>query len=347
MGSLAAQVAHVQYLGLCAHTHEVASWTCDTLAALLQWAQHVDLAHATLSTDEAAQVTAAARTLLTTKRESKLLLTAHKLHTALDALTPPLCHVTVLQTVVCNHATPNAVRAAAVCELGADGVRSALGNLTNERHAGWIAQMSRIAAAHITHETDEDRVRAQVELCAQGMQNAIAPSVDELFDAELVNGKELVRQMLASQDSAVNNGVLAAALYKYEAGAALDPAMCVEPAVCQLLAHNNEHLALDAHLLARMCSFSSCISRAYTARLVWMTTSCQRNMLAGSLDADAMAAELIQRWELMFVEVASDVQDAVRTSEQAFHALCASREGDPSPAVSEFWHTFYSQLRLN
>ncbi|KAJ1763669.1 hypothetical protein LPJ69_002325 [Coemansia sp. RSA 1752] len=46
-----------------------------------------------------------------------------------------------------------------------------------------------------------------------------------------------------------------------------------------------------------------------------------------------MAAELIQRWELMFVEVTSDVQDAVRASEQEFHALCASREGDPSPAL--------------
>ncbi|KAJ2501759.1 hypothetical protein GGH96_001628 [Coemansia sp. RSA 1972] len=341
MGSLAAQVAHVQYLGLCAHTHKITTWTCDTLATLLQWAQHVDLAHATLSADEAAQVTAAAHTLLTTKRESRVLLTARKLRTALEALTPPLCHVTVLQTVVCNHATPNDVRAAAVCELGADGVHSALGNLASERRAGRIAQMSRMVADHITRATDEDRVRAQAELCAQGMQNAIAPSV------EMSDDEQLVRQMLASRDPVVSNGVLVAALYKYEAGTALNPAMRVEHAVCQLLARNNEHLALDTHVLARMCSFSPSISRAYTARLVWMTTSCQRNMLAGNLDADAMAAELIQRWELVFVEVTSDVQDAVRTSEQAFHALCAC-EGDPSPAVSEFWHTFYSQLlRLN
>ncbi|KAJ2203873.1 hypothetical protein IW145_003798 [Coemansia sp. RSA 521] len=339
MGSLAAQVAHVQYLGLCAHTHKITTWTCNTLAALLQWAQHVDLAHATLSTDEAIQVTAAAHTLLTTKRESRVLLTAHKLRTALDALTPPMCHVTVLQTVVCNHATPDDVRAAAVCELGADGVRSALGNLANERHAGRVAQMTRMVAANITRATDEDRVRAQVELCAQGMQNAIAPSVEDMS-----NDKQLVRQMLASRDPVVSNGVLVATLYKYEAGTALDPVTQVELAVCQLLARNNEHLALDAHVLARICSFSPSISRAYAARLVWMTTSCQGNMFAGNLDADAMAAELIQRWELMFVEVTSDVQDAVRASEQEFHALCASREGDPSPAVSEFWHTFYSQL---
>ncbi|KAJ2585931.1 hypothetical protein IWW49_004308, partial [Coemansia sp. RSA 1797] len=186
-----------------------------------------------------------------------------------------------------------------------------------------------MVAANITRATDEDRVRAQVELCAQGMQNSIAPSVEDMSDDE-----QLVRQMLASRDPVVSNGVLVAALYKYEAGTALDPVTQVELAVCQLLARNNEHLALDAHVLARICSFSPSISRAYAARLVWMTTSCQRNMFAGNLDADAMAAELIQRWELMFVEVTSDVQDAVRASEQEFHALCASREGDPSPAVS-------------
>ncbi|KAJ2358114.1 hypothetical protein IWW50_004593, partial [Coemansia erecta] len=114
MGSLAAQVAHVQFLGLCAHTSAVSTWTGEYLRSVLVWAEHVDLSWATLSHTEQTHTALCARNLLLTTRQSQKLLTSPFFQQQLPALAPGSCHHTILATVIRNRLSSNAARITAI-----------------------------------------------------------------------------------------------------------------------------------------------------------------------------------------------------------------------------------------
>ncbi|KAJ1872462.1 hypothetical protein LPJ55_003080 [Coemansia sp. RSA 990] len=212
-GTLGAQIAHVQYLGLCAHTKQVCSWSMDYLAHVLLWAQHVDLSWTTLTENEQKDVQLYSHHLLTSTRESNKLLTSPWFQQKLTLLVPGNCHLEILKSIISNTDSPGEVRIMAIQQLLQDSSVAQVMDETMDAKDGreiWaIEQLMEQLIAHLEKAPkggllEIEQLKSEQEI-TKAMCNPWFPACTKL-------NAQMVSQIFAQNQPLLCNGIMLAAL---------------------------------------------------------------------------------------------------------------------------------------
>ncbi|KAJ2363115.1 hypothetical protein H4S01_004460 [Coemansia sp. RSA 2610] len=286
MGSLSAQIAHVQFLGLQSLTDAAGSWAPEHLASTLLWAQHVDLSWATLAHADRRPTLAAARDLLDSTPASAKLLHTSYFQRHLDMLLPGACRDRILANLLANPAAAHELRALVVQQLaesGASVVQALVDTLADGRAELGMRELSALLSSALESVAENESVRRQVQLYGRAQTYP---------DMSCERGQYalLLEQTLASPHALLCDAALFACIRQ--------PALLLPEAerVLSALPPAN-YLQLSAHVLAQLSQISGPIRAAYASGLCALTLQCQRSMLCG--EDDSLADQLLERWELI------------------------------------------------
>ncbi|KAJ2845481.1 hypothetical protein IWW36_004765, partial [Coemansia brasiliensis] len=332
-GTLSAQVAHVQYLGLCANTDHVCNWTADYLKThVLVWAQHVDLSWATLAESEQKDVQLHTRYLLSCARESSKLLASRWFRQKLARLHPGGCHLEILKSIVANAKTPHELRIAAIQQLLLVDCSPSQMQLVQmaveaEKQADgreiWaIEELTEQLRSRIAHSPKDDLVemeqlKAQQEMIT-AMKNAWFPPCLSQMQAVDSNA-QVISQIFARKQPALCNGIVMAAL---EASSHHSDSIWfarVEEYLSKGISQMQTHIcSLDARVMAKLTVHSKPVCDAYLEALLQLSFQLQQSMLN---EETVQVDDLVEHWEQLFLVNSLAVKQALRESQKRFDSL--------------------------